>query len=80
VAVLFDDSEEGLGRALRAARELRAQGHLVALERQARSLGAQRATLEKQGYDGAAMVGFDGRVNVQWFADRALRSEAGNRG
>jgi histidyl-tRNA synthetase len=80
VAVLFDDSEEGLGRALRAARELRAQGHLVALERQARSLGAQRATLEKQGYDGAAMVGFDGLVKVQWFADRALRSEAGNRG
>ena len=78
IAVLFDDSEEGLGRALRAARELRAQGHLVALERQARSLGAQRAALEKQGYDGAATMSVDGLVNVQWFAERAQRLRAGS--
>jgi hypothetical protein len=76
--VLFDDAEAGLGRALRAARELRTQGHLVALERQARNLGAQRAALEKQGYDGAAQVGLDGSWNVQWFADRALHRDAGS--
>jgi histidyl-tRNA synthetase len=80
VAVLFDDSEAGLGRALRAARELRTQGHLVALEREARSLGAQRAALEKQGYDGAATMGVDGVVKVQWFAERAQRLRSGSQG
>ncbi|MCI0547010.1 MAG: histidine--tRNA ligase [Candidatus Rokubacteria bacterium] len=80
VAVLFDDAEGGLGRALRTARELRAQGHLVALERQARSLGAQRAALEKQGYDGAAMIGVDGVPNVTWFAERKMRREPESQG
>jgi histidyl-tRNA synthetase len=44
LAVLFDESEGALLWALASARALRAQGHLVALERQARSRGAQRAT------------------------------------
>jgi histidyl-tRNA synthetase len=78
VAVLFDDSAEAIGRALRAARELRAKGHLVALERQARSPGAQRAALEKQGYDGAATVDRNGVPTVQWFAERA-HGPAGSR-
>ena len=72
VAVLFEDSGDALGRALRAARELRAKGHLVALERQTRSLGAHRAALEKQGYHGVATVDHAGVPSVQWFAERAL--------
>jgi histidyl-tRNA synthetase len=72
VAVLFDDSAGGVGRALRAARALRAKGHLVALERQGRSPGAQRAALEKQGYDGAATIDQHGVPAVQWFAARAV--------
>ena len=76
VAVLFDDSEGALGRALAVARTLRAQGHLVALERQARSLGAQRAALERQGYDGAATVSAEGSADVQWFAERELHRRA----
>jgi histidyl-tRNA synthetase len=79
VAVLFDDSAEGITRALRAARGLRAKGHLVALERQGRSPGAQRAALEKQGYDGAATVDQDGVPSVQWFAGRAA-GQPGSRG
>ena len=78
IAVLFDDSAEGLGRALRAARELRAQGHLVALERRTRSLGAHRAALEKQGYDAAATASDFGSVKVDWFADRALQDQSGS--
>jgi histidyl-tRNA synthetase len=79
VAVLFDDSAEGLGRALRAARELRAKGNLVALERQGGSPGARRAALEKQGYDGAATVDRNGVPTVQWFAERTP-GRAGSRG
>jgi len=48
----------------------------VALERRARSLGAQRAALEKQGYDGVAMVGVEG---VEYFSERALRLQAESR-
>jgi histidyl-tRNA synthetase len=76
LAMLFDDSEGALGRALAGARALRAQGHLVALERQARSLGAQRAALERQGYDGAATVSGEGSADVQWFAERERRRRA----
>jgi histidyl-tRNA synthetase len=77
VAVLFEDSAQGLAGALRAARELRAKGNLVALERQARSPGAQRAALEKQGYDGAATVDAAGAPAVQWFSDRTRRPAEG---
>jgi hypothetical protein len=45
----------------------------VALERRARNAGAQRAALEKQGYDGVAIVTTEGGASVQWFADRARR-------
>ena len=53
--------------------QLRAEGYLVALERQARHAGAQRAALERQGYDGVATVTAEGRAHIQWFADRARR-------
>ena len=70
VAFLFDEATVDLSPALQAAQDLRGQGHLVALERRARNAGAQRAALEKQGYDGVAAVGADGQPSVQWFADR----------
>jgi histidyl-tRNA synthetase len=73
IALLLDDATPALAAALRAAQALRAEGHLVALERQARSAGAQRAALEKQGYDGVAIVTADGRASIQWFAERARR-------
>jgi histidyl-tRNA synthetase len=73
LALLFDDTEPELASVLRAAQELRAEGHLVALERRTRHRGAQRAALEKHGYDGVATVGPEGRPDVQWFAERALR-------
>jgi histidyl-tRNA synthetase len=73
LAFLFEDGAQELGGVLRAAQALRGQGYLVALERQTRSPGAQRAALEKQGYHGVATVGPDGRADVHWFADRALR-------
>jgi histidyl-tRNA synthetase len=73
IALLLDDAAPTLAGALRAAQALRAEGHLVALERQARSAGAQRAALEKQGYDGVATVTADGRASIQWFAERARR-------
>jgi histidyl-tRNA synthetase len=77
VAVLFDDSATGLRGALHGARQLRAQGFLVALERRTRSLGAHRAALEKHGYDGAATIDEAGEPRVTWFADRAGRGEPG---
>ena len=73
IALLFDEAAPEPSRAVRAAQALRAEGHLVALERQARNAGAQRAALEKQGYDGVATVTAEGRASVQWFADRARR-------
>jgi hypothetical protein len=45
----------------------------VALERQTRNPGAQRAALEKQGYEGVATVSAEGLPSVQWFAERAHR-------
>jgi hypothetical protein len=44
----------------------------VALERQGQSPGAQRAALEKQGYDGAATVDQHGVPAVRWFAERTV--------
>ena len=79
IALLFDESAQDLGGLLRVAQELRAQGHLVALERQTRSLGAQRAALERQGYDGAATLGREGQAELQWFADRMPRQRPGSR-
>lgn len=79
VAVLFEDTREALGRALQAARVLREQGCLVALERRARSPGAHRAALERQGYDGVATADGGGQPEVLWFADRAPRREPGGR-
>jgi histidyl-tRNA synthetase len=73
IAFLFEEPGEDLAGVLGAAQALRAEGYLVALERQARNPGAQRAALEKQGYDGVATVGPGGRASVQWFADRAVR-------
>ena len=73
VAFLFDEATVDLSPVLQATQDLRDQGHLVALERRARNAGAQRAALEKQGYDGVAAVGADGRPSVQWFADRETR-------
>jgi histidyl-tRNA synthetase len=73
IALLFDEAAPEPGRAVRAAQTLRAEGYLVALERQARNAGAQRAALEKQGYDGVATVTTEGRASIQWFADRAQR-------
>ena len=52
---------------------LRGQGCLVALERQTRNPGAQRAALEKQGYEGVATVSGEGPPSVQWFAERVPR-------
>jgi histidyl-tRNA synthetase len=80
LALLFDDSGEALPSVLRLAQELRAQGHLVALERQTRHRGAQRAALEKHDYDGVATVGPDGRPAVEWFAERAARRPSGSEG
>ena len=73
VALLFDESAQELGAVLRAAQDLRRQGFLVALERQTRNPGAQRAALEKQGYQGVATIGPEGRPNVQLFAEREMR-------
>jgi histidyl-tRNA synthetase len=73
VALLFDEAAPEFGAVLRAAEALRGQGFLVALERRARSLGAQRAALEKQGYDGTATVGSAARPEVEWFAERPRR-------
>jgi hypothetical protein len=73
---LFDESTHELRDVLRIAQDLRARGLLVALERRARSPGAQRAALEKQGYDGVATVGVEG---VEYFSERALRLKAESR-
>jgi histidyl-tRNA synthetase len=78
IALLFEESAQELGGVLAAAQALRAQGYLVALERQGRNPGAQRAALEKQGYDGVATASSGGVANLQWFADRALR-QSGSR-
>jgi histidyl-tRNA synthetase len=79
VALLFDESTQALADMLREAQNLREQGLFVALERRTRNLGAQRATLERQGYNGAATIGPEGLVNVDWFADRAMRLQAEKR-
>lgn len=79
VALLFDESAQTLADVLREAQHLRARGWCVALERRTRNLGAQRAALERQGYDGAATISPEGLVNVDWFADRALRLQAEKR-
>jgi histidyl-tRNA synthetase len=76
IALLFDESTHELRDVLRIAQDLRARGLLVALERRARSPGAQRAALEKQGYDGVATVGVEG---VEYFSERALRLKAESR-
>jgi histidyl-tRNA synthetase len=76
IALLFDESKLKLADVLREAQNLRSQGLLVALERQARNPGAQRATLERQGYEGVATISPEGLVNVQWFFERALRLQA----
>ena len=73
IALLFDEATHDLGGVLGAAQALRGQGHLVALERQTRNPGAQRAALEKQGYEGVATFGAEGLPSVQWFAERAPR-------
>lgn len=73
VALLFDEAAQELGGVLRAAQALRSQGCLVALERLARNPGAQRAALQKQGYEGVATVGTGEQPSVQWFAERAPR-------
>ena len=73
IAVLFDEAAQDLGAVLRAAEALRGQGCLVALERQTRNPGAQRAALEKQGYEGVATVSGEGPPSVQWFAERVPR-------
>jgi histidyl-tRNA synthetase len=78
IALLFDESTHELRDVLRIAQKLREKGHLVALERRARSLGAQRAALEKQGYDGVAMVEAEGE-GVEFFSERALRLRAESR-
>ena len=78
IALLFDEAAQELGGVLRAAQALRGQGYLVALERQTRNPGAQRAALEKQGYEGVATVGAEGQPSVQWFAERAHR-QSGSR-
>ncbi len=78
IALLFDEAAQELGGVLRAAQALRGQGYLVALERQTRNPGAQRAALEKQGYEGVATVGAEGLPSVQWFAERAHR-QSGSR-
>jgi histidyl-tRNA synthetase len=79
IALLFDEAAPDLGGVLRAAQELRSQGHLVALARRMRSLGAQRAALEKHGYDGVATVDGEGRAQLQWFADRVPPPRSGSR-
>ena len=61
------------------ARELRAAGHLVALERQTRSPGAQRAALEKQGYDGVATVSARGPRRACSGLPSARRARPGSR-
>jgi histidyl-tRNA synthetase len=78
IALLFDETAQDWGSVLGAAQALRAQGYLVALERQTRNSGAQRAALEKQGYDGVATVSPEGLANPRWFADRTPR-QSGSR-
>jgi hypothetical protein len=79
VALLFDESTEALADVLREAQSLREQGLCVALERRTRNLGAQRAALERQGYSAAATISSEGLVNVDWFADRAMRLQVEKR-
>jgi histidyl-tRNA synthetase len=79
VALLFDETDPEPRRMVEAAQGLRARGLLVALERRTRNAGAQRAALEKQGYDGVATVGVEGRPDVQWFAERTPPGEARGR-
>jgi histidyl-tRNA synthetase len=79
VALLFDETDPEPRRMVEAAQGLRARGLLVALERRTRNVGAQRAALEKQGYDGVATVGVEGRPDVQWFAERTPPGEARGR-
>jgi histidyl-tRNA synthetase len=76
IALLFDESTQKLTDALRMAQQLRDEGLLVALERRARNQGAQRATLEKHGYDGVATVGIEGKPQVEYFSERTLRRQA----
>jgi histidyl-tRNA synthetase len=81
IALLFDESTHELPDVLREAQRLRGEGLLVALERRARNAGAQRAALERQGYDGVATIG-DGMigdarvVNVEYFLERRARLQA----
>jgi histidyl-tRNA synthetase len=79
VALLFDESTQALADVLRAARKLREEGYFVALERRTRNLGAQRAALERQGYSAAATISPEGLVNLDWFAERAMRLQAQKR-
>jgi histidyl-tRNA synthetase len=79
VALLFDESTQALADVLRVANALRAKGLFVALERRTRSLGVQRAALERQGYSGAATINRDGESNVEYFADRSPRLQAESR-
>ena len=74
IALLFDESTQALRDVLREAQALRDQGLFVALERRARNAGAQRAALEKQGYDGVAVIPPDGKVTfVEYFSERRAR-------
>ena len=80
IALLFGEPTHELPDVLREAQRLRERGFLVALERRARNVGAQRAALEKQGYDGVAtmldeMIGGE-RVNVEYFSERRSRLQS----
>jgi histidyl-tRNA synthetase len=74
IALLFDATQD-IKTVLLEAETYRKKGLLVALERRARNAGAQRAALERQGYDGAAVAGVEG---VSYFSEYPghLRTES----
>ena len=72
--VLFDEAAQEPGRAVRGgAGRSGPRGTWWRSSARRGTPGAQRAALEKQGYDGVATVTAEGRASIQWFADRAQR-------
>ncbi len=76
IALLFDPAAEDLARVLRAARQLRAEGHLVSLEPRGRA--GRPATLLAQGFQGMATVSPKGEPAVRWLAAEASAAPGGD--
>jgi histidyl-tRNA synthetase len=68
LALLHAESGAGLARVMRVAATLRANGDEVSVLSQRKKLGKQLDDLEKQGFDGAAMLPSDGdEPELKWF-------------